>query len=107
MARKPHTSFIQRCKPILETSIQTEMSRTEKCESKLKALINLYRLANSVAQVVLNLPGLAKKLHDSGMVSNPNELHAFGRAFGLAQPLISFVDVGSAKSVQITGFVRL
>ncbi|KAF2161711.1 hypothetical protein M409DRAFT_69525 [Zasmidium cellare ATCC 36951] len=50
-----------------------------------------------VAQVVLNLSGLAKKLHDSGIISNPNELHAFGRAFGLAQPLFSFVDVGNGK----------
>lgn len=31
------------------------------------------------------------------MVSNPNEVFAFGRAFGLAQPLFSFIDVGAGK----------
>ncbi|CAK4028750.1 hypothetical protein AC579_6757 [Lecanosticta acicola] len=52
---------------------------------------------NIVVQVVLNLQGLATKLQSCGLISNPNELLAFGRAFGLAQPLFSFVDVGGGK----------
>ena len=50
-----------------------------------------------VVQVVLNLHGLAAKLHGCGVVSSPNELAEFGRAFGLAQPMFSFIDVGSGK----------
>ena len=52
---------------------------------------------NVVVQVVLNLQGLAMKLQACGIVSNPNEVVAFGRAFSLAQPLFSFIDVGSGK----------
>ncbi|KAM0273958.1 hypothetical protein ACHAQH_008101 [Verticillium albo-atrum] len=53
-----------------------------------------------VVQVVLNVEGLAKKLHAAGIVPNTAEqptLAAFGRAFGRTQPLFSFVDVGSGK----------
>ncbi|GJC90573.1 hypothetical protein ColLi_13411 [Colletotrichum liriopes] len=55
---------------------------------------------NIIVQVVLNVDGLAKKLHSSGIVSNtPTErtLADFGRGFGRAQPLFSFIDVGSGK----------
>ncbi|KAK1994087.1 C-x8-C-x5-C-x3-H type zinc finger protein [Colletotrichum falcatum] len=53
-----------------------------------------------IVQVVLNVDGLAKKLHSSGIVPNTTAertLAEFGRAFGRAQPLFSFVDVGSGK----------
>ncbi|EME89346.1 uncharacterized protein MYCFIDRAFT_98041, partial [Pseudocercospora fijiensis CIRAD86] len=50
-----------------------------------------------MVQVVLNQQGLANKLQNCGIIMNPNELAAFSRAFGLAQPLFSFVDVGSGK----------
>lgn len=50
-----------------------------------------------VVQVVLNLQGLAMKLASCGIISSPTELVSFGRAFGLAQPLFSFVDVGIGK----------
>ena len=50
-----------------------------------------------VVQIVLNLQGLATKLQSCGIVSNPNEVFAFGRAFSLAQPLFSFIDVGGGK----------
>ena len=52
---------------------------------------------NIVVQVVLNLQGLANKLLACGIVTNPNEVFAFARAFGLAQPLFSFIDVGVGK----------
>lgn len=52
---------------------------------------------NVVVQVVLNLQGLATKLQACGIVANPNEVFAFGRAFGLAQPLFSFIDAGMGK----------
>lgn len=52
---------------------------------------------NVVVQVVLNLQGLANKLLACGIVNNPNEVFAFARAFGLAQPLFSFIDVGVGK----------
>ncbi|KXT08868.1 hypothetical protein AC579_6757 [Pseudocercospora musae] len=50
-----------------------------------------------IVQVILNQQGLASKLQNCGIIMNPNELAAFARAFGLAQPLFSFVDVGSGK----------
>lgn len=50
-----------------------------------------------VVQVVLNMQGLASKLQACNVLMNPNELFAFGRAFGLAQPLFSFIDVGMGK----------
>lgn len=50
-----------------------------------------------VVNVVLNLQGLGQKLHACGIINNPNELSAFGRAFGLAHPLFNFIDVGSGK----------
>lgn len=50
-----------------------------------------------VIQVILNLQGLATKLQACGILANPNEMTAFGRAFGLAQPLFSFIDVGQGK----------
>jgi hypothetical protein len=52
---------------------------------------------NVVVQVVLNLQGLANKLLSCGIVTNPNDVFAFARAFGLAQPLFSFIDVGVGK----------
>lgn len=52
---------------------------------------------NVVVQVVLNLQGLANKLQACGIISSPNQITAFGRAFGLAQPLFSFIDVGEGK----------
>ncbi|KAK5125458.1 hypothetical protein LTR85_000567 [Meristemomyces frigidus] len=50
-----------------------------------------------VVHVVLNIQGLGTKLQSCGIISNPNELTSFGRAFGLAQPLFSFIDVGGGK----------
>ncbi|CZT16564.1 uncharacterized protein RCC_02398 [Ramularia collo-cygni] len=50
-----------------------------------------------VVQVVLNLQGLATKLQSLGIISNANELAAFGRALGLAQPLFNIIDVGNGK----------
>lgn len=41
-----------------------------------------------VVQVVLNLHGLATKLQMLGMISNANELAAFGRAFGQLASLL-------------------
>ena len=52
---------------------------------------------NIVVNVVLNMQGLGQKLHACGIINNPNELSAFGRAFGLAHPLFNFIDVGSGK----------
>ena len=52
---------------------------------------------NVVVNVVLNMQGLGQKLHACGIINNPNELSAFGRAFGLAHPLFNFIDVGSGK----------
>ncbi|OHW91186.1 c-x8-c-x5-c-x3-h type zinc finger protein [Colletotrichum incanum] len=55
---------------------------------------------NIIVQVVLNVDGLAKKLHSSGIVPNTSTertLAEFGRGFGRAQPLFSFIDVGSGK----------
>lgn len=52
---------------------------------------------NIVVQVVLNLQGLTNKLLACGIVTNPNEVYAFARAFALAQPLFSFIDVGVGK----------
>lgn len=52
---------------------------------------------NIVVNVVLNMQGLGQKLHACGIINNPNELAAFGRSFGLAQPLFNFIDVGSGK----------
>ncbi|KAK1974187.1 C-x8-C-x5-C-x3-H type zinc finger protein [Colletotrichum cereale] len=55
---------------------------------------------NIIVQVVLNVDGLAKKLHSSGIVPNTTTertLAEFGRGFGRAQPLFSFIDVGSGK----------
>lgn len=43
------------------------------------------------------MQGLASKLQSCGFISSPSDLLAFGRAFGLAQPLFSFVDVGVGK----------
>lgn len=59
---------------------------------------------NIVVQVVLNLQGLTNKLLACGIVTNPNEVYAFARAFALAQPLFSFIDVGVGKerAVRIT-----
>lgn len=50
-----------------------------------------------MTQVFLNLDGLQKKLHACGLITNSNDLAAFGRAFGINQPLFSFIDVGSGK----------
>ena len=50
-----------------------------------------------VVHIILNMQGLGNKLQSCGIINNQNELAAFGRAFGLAQPLFSFIDVGSGK----------
>lgn len=50
-----------------------------------------------VVHIVLNLQGLGTKLQACGVIANPNELVSFGRAFGLAQSLFSFIDVGGGK----------
>ena len=50
-----------------------------------------------MVQIVLSLQGLGTKLQACGIITNPNELQAFGRAFGLAQPLFSFIDCGTGK----------
>ncbi|GKT46813.1 uncharacterized protein ColSpa_06994 [Colletotrichum spaethianum] len=55
---------------------------------------------NIIVQVVLNVDGLAKKLHSSCVIPNTSTertLAEFGRGFGRAQPLFSFIDVGSGK----------
>ncbi|OBR02192.1 C-x8-C-x5-C-x3-H type zinc finger protein [Colletotrichum higginsianum IMI 349063] len=55
---------------------------------------------NIIVQVVLNLNRYANKLHSSGIVSNiptARTVADFGRGFGRAQPLFSFIDVGSGK----------
>lgn len=52
---------------------------------------------NIVVQVILNLQGLATKLQASNIITHYNELFAFGRAFGMAQPLFCFIDVGGGK----------
>ncbi|KAK1634639.1 hypothetical protein BDP81DRAFT_462450 [Colletotrichum phormii] len=55
---------------------------------------------NIIVQVVLNMDGLAKKLHASGIIpftTSERTLIEFGRGFGRAQPLFSFIDVGSGK----------
>lgn len=52
---------------------------------------------NIVVNVVLNAQGLGTKLQACGIIDNPNELSAFGRAFGLAHPLFNFIDVGNGK----------
>lgn len=50
-----------------------------------------------MCHVILNLQGLAAKLQRCGIVANPNEVLAFGRAFGAAQPMFSFIDAGAGK----------
>nr|XP_036577175.1 C-x8-C-x5-C-x3-H type zinc finger protein [Colletotrichum truncatum]KAF6784087.1 C-x8-C-x5-C-x3-H type zinc finger protein [Colletotrichum truncatum] len=53
-----------------------------------------------IVQIVLNMDGLAKKLHASGIIPNSTverTLADFGRGFGRSQPLFSFIDVGSGK----------
>ena len=67
-----------------------------------KQLIDLYPEASTsdwhiVVNVVLNLQGLGTKLQACGIIDNPNAFQAFGRAFGLAQPLFNFIDAGSGK----------
>lgn len=46
--------------------------------------------------IVLNMQGLAATLQACGILT-AGELNAFARAFGLAQPLFQFVDVGGGK----------
>lgn len=48
-------------------------------------------------QLVLSLHGLGTKLAVCNIIANPSELVSFGRAFGLAHPLFSFIDVGTGK----------
>nr|OQO22478.1 hypothetical protein B0A51_10110 [Rachicladosporium sp. CCFEE 5018]OQO25470.1 hypothetical protein B0A51_07339 [Rachicladosporium sp. CCFEE 5018] len=50
-----------------------------------------------LVNVVLNVHGLGTKLASCGIFNNATDLQAFGRAFGLAQPLFNFIDVGSGK----------
>lgn len=50
-----------------------------------------------VVHVVLNLQGLGRRLQSCGLISQPDQLVEFGRGFSLAQPLFSFIDVGSGK----------
>ncbi|KAF2484173.1 hypothetical protein BDY17DRAFT_122803 [Neohortaea acidophila] len=50
-----------------------------------------------VVQVILNLQGLASKLVSCGAVASVNDVLEFGRSFGLAQPLFTFIDAGSGK----------
>ncbi|KAL2753291.1 hypothetical protein ACRALDRAFT_1083047 [Sodiomyces alcalophilus JCM 7366] len=75
-------------------------------QSEIKSYIkNAYPQTNTgdwniIVQVILNLDGLAKKLHSCGIAPKTPEnptLAAFARAFGRSQPLFSFVDVGSGK----------
>lgn len=40
---------------------------------------------------------MGNKLQACQIISTPNELVSFGRAFGLAQPLFNFIDVGAGK----------
>lgn len=46
---------------------------------------------------MLNVDGLAKKLHSCGIISGIRTLTEFAHGFGRAQPLFSFIDVGSGK----------
>lgn len=50
-----------------------------------------------VVQVFVSLQGLAMKLQACGLVTNPNEIFEFTRAFNFAQPLFNFIDVGIGK----------
>lgn len=50
-----------------------------------------------VVQIYVNMEGLSKKLASVGIISHPQELYAFARAFTLNQPLFSFIDVGFGK----------
>lgn len=53
---------------------------------------------NIMVQVVVNFEGLAKTLHAAGIVQDGfRQLTAFAHAFGQAQSLFSFVDVGPGK----------
>ncbi|OHW97697.1 putative c-x8-c-x5-c-x3-h type zinc finger protein [Colletotrichum incanum] len=55
---------------------------------------------NIIVQVVLNIDGLAKRLHASDIIpntTNERTLAEFGRGLGRAQPLFSFIDLGSGK----------
>lgn len=47
--------------------------------------------------IYYNMEGLSHKLRALGILRNPNEMAPFARAFGLNQPLFSFIDVGSGK----------
>jgi hypothetical protein len=77
-----------------EAAHQLHMAIKDEIKAKYPDAISGWSI---VVQVVLNMQGLAMKLASCGIISNPNELSAFGRAFGLAHPLFSFVDVGSGK----------
>lgn len=50
-----------------------------------------------MVHVVLNLQGLATTLHRCNVVTSISEVLDFGRNFGLAQPMFSFIDVGAGK----------
>ncbi|KAF2772936.1 hypothetical protein EJ03DRAFT_286542 [Teratosphaeria nubilosa] len=50
-----------------------------------------------VVQVILNMEGLGRKLQSCRIIEHANDLFVFGRAFGLAQPLFGFIDVGAGK----------
>ncbi|GAB7353105.1 hypothetical protein MBLNU459_g3647t1 [Dothideomycetes sp. NU459] len=50
-----------------------------------------------VLHIYYNMEGLSHKLRALGILKNPNEMAPFARAFGLNQPLFSFIDVGSGK----------
>ncbi|TLD26431.1 hypothetical protein PspLS_05264 [Pyricularia sp. CBS 133598] len=53
---------------------------------------------NIMVQVVVNFEGLAKTLHASGILEDGfKQLTAFTHAFGQAQSLFSFIDVGPGK----------
>lgn len=50
-----------------------------------------------VVNIVLNMQGLGSKLQACGIIDSASGLQEFARAFGLAQPLFNFIDVGSGK----------
>ncbi|TLS29486.1 hypothetical protein PpBr36_01517 [Pyricularia pennisetigena] len=53
---------------------------------------------NIMVQVIVNFEGLAKTLHASGILEDGfKQLTAFAHAFGQAQSLFSFIDVGPGK----------
>jgi hypothetical protein len=59
-----------------------------------------------VVQVVLNLQGLGTKLLSLGIISNMNELAAFGRAFGESSHSVEGVRLVFSKTCQCSDEIQ-